>query len=85
VDTKEKPMQDTHTYSLQLHATPSVLLRIVAVCHRRSCAVTALDYFAGDQHRPGHLTLTIRGAAPQARRLEQWLDRLLDVEQVEHG
>jgi acetolactate synthase small subunit len=56
---------------------PSVLLRIVSVCHQRRFRIASLRYerFAGG----GRLILGVEAELTQVERLEHWLASLIHV------
>jgi hypothetical protein len=59
-------------------ASDSALLRVMATLHRRRCRVTA----AGFRSECGELELRLQAAPVHARRIEQWLQALVEVRHV---
>lgn len=59
-------------------ASDSALLRVVTTLHRRRCRVTA----AGFRAERGELELRLEANPAHARRIEQWLQALVEVRQV---
>jgi acetolactate synthase regulatory subunit len=56
-----------------------VLLRVLIVLRRRGFTVLAVDYEAGDAHRPTVLSLTVESTARTAHQLEAWLANVVGV------
>jgi acetolactate synthase small subunit len=60
-----------------------VLVRVLVTLRRRGCVVDAVDYGAGDRHRPGRLRVSYVPPARHAHAVESWLANLVDVLEVE--
>jgi hypothetical protein len=59
-------------------ASDSALLRVLATLHRRRCRVTAAGFWS----ERGELQLRLQAAPIHARRIERWLEALVEVRQV---
>jgi acetolactate synthase small subunit len=68
--------------SVECRDRPRALQRVVAVCEGRRCPIVALDWRAGDRHRPAHLVITVTGDERQTARLRHWLEALVEVRRV---
>jgi acetolactate synthase regulatory subunit len=71
------------TLELEIRDTPDVLLRALTVLRRRGCAITSVDYLAGDRHRSAHLTIGVDAPSSRARSIPAWLENLVDVMRCE--
>ena len=56
---------------------PSVLLRIVSICHQRGCRIMSLHYERAGA--PACVQLGVDAENPRATRLEFWLSKLIHV------
>ena len=59
------------------------LVRVLVTLRRRGCVVEAVDYGAGDRHRPGWLTVSYVPPARHAHAVSSWLANLVDVLEVD--
>ena len=69
-------------FTLEIADDPDALPRVVALCRRRRCELTAVSYRAGDRHRRGELRLSVRAPDWYAERLGGWLAGLIPVLRV---
>jgi hypothetical protein len=88
--TKEPIVSQVQLLELDVTADPSVLLRIVSLCHKRGIAIASLQYeslplSAGGrpagaaQDASGSLQLGLRGDADAAGQAARWLDAIVPV------
>jgi acetolactate synthase regulatory subunit len=77
-------MHDTHHLELTLTGAPIVLDRVVSLCRARRCTIVALHFEAGDRHRPGRASVTVRAPARMVRLAAERLAGLPDVLSVEY-
>jgi acetolactate synthase regulatory subunit len=69
-------------FALELDSkSPTALLRIVALLHRRRCRVTEIEYRSRVDGRD-HLDLRVHAPRAHAHCLAAWLSALLDVRHV---
>lgn len=69
-------------FELDVIDRSDVLARLLMLCHRRRCRVTAVAYAAGDRHRPARLLLSLEAQPRQMRRIGEWLLAPVDVIRV---
>ena len=69
-------------FELDVIDRPDVLVRLLMLCHRRRCRVTAVDYVAGDRHRPARLLMRVEAEPRQTRQMGAWLLASVDVIRV---
>lgn len=60
----------------------SALLRVLTVARQRGYPITAVEFAAGDRHRPPRLELGVRAGRGDGQRLAAQLERLVDVAAV---
>lgn len=70
-------------FTLEIADDPDALTRVVALCRRRRCELTAVTYRAADRHRRGELRLSVRGPDWYVDRLAGWLAALVPVLRVD--
>ena len=75
-------MSNVHHLELDVLNDPSVLLRIVSVCHQRRYRIVSLHYEHSAGAPAGFVRLGVEGAPPHSERLELWLANLVHVLQV---
>ncbi len=68
-------MSQVQLLELNVTADPSVLLRIVSLCHKRGIAIASLQY----ESLPGRLQLGLRCDAGAAGQAARWLDAIVPV------
>jgi acetolactate synthase regulatory subunit len=67
---------------IRLRDAPDAITRVLATLRRRSCVVVAIDFWAGDRHRPGRLTIEYEAPPRCATAVPAWLTNLVDVLEV---
>ena len=76
-------MSQTQLLELDVTADPSVLLRIVSLCHKRGIAIASLRYESAAAG--GCMVLGLHGDAAAAGRAALWLDAIVPVLAVRSG
>ena len=61
---------------------PDAIVRVLATLRRRRCRITAVDFSAGDRHRPGWLRIRVLAPPATANSLRHWVANLVDVLEV---
>ena len=74
-----------HRFTIDITEQPDVIHRILTTCRRRNCQVVALAFVAGDRHRRGQLTLTLRASHWHGDRIASWLAGLIDVLHIQES
>jgi hypothetical protein len=59
--------------------SPDAIVRVLATLRRRLCAITAVDFAAGDRHRPGWFTIRVLAPSATASNVRHWIANLVDV------
>lgn len=73
-------MSGIHQLELDVLDDPTVLLRVVSVCHQRQFRIASLRY---DRNAGGAcLLLGVEGGSTQLPRLQHWLANLIHVVSV---
>ena len=67
---------------IRLRDAPDAITRVLTTLRRRSCIVVAIDFWAGDRHRPGRLTIEYEPPPRCAPAVPAWLGNLVDVLEV---
>jgi hypothetical protein len=67
------------TLDIAVNPTGDVLVRILTTLRRRGCGIDAVDFVAGDRHRPTRLRVGVV-LPPRGRdQVVRWVQRLVDV------
>ncbi|MEA2168892.1 MAG: hypothetical protein QOF76_2192 [Solirubrobacteraceae bacterium] len=69
--------------TLSVRDGADALVRVLVTLRRRGCVVEAVDYGAGDRHRPGWLSVSYVPPARHGHAVASWLSNLVDVLEVE--
>ncbi len=72
----------TRVADIRLRDAPDAITRVLTTLRRRSCVVVAIDFWAGDRHRPGRLTIEYEPPPRCAGAVPAWLGNLVDVLEV---
>jgi acetolactate synthase regulatory subunit len=67
---------------VRLRDSPDAVVRVLATLRRRRCGITAVDFAAGDRHRPGWLRIRVLAPPATAHSLRHWIANLVDVLEV---
>lgn len=67
---------------LTVKDAPGVLERVVGAVRSRQCQLVALQFHAGDRHRPARVELTVDASQRAVGLAAQRLQKLVDVEGV---
>jgi acetolactate synthase regulatory subunit len=67
---------------VRVRDSPDALVRVLATLRRRRCDITAVDFAAGDRHRPGWLKVAVLAPGATASSLPHWMANLVDVLEV---
>jgi acetolactate synthase regulatory subunit len=69
--------------TLSVRDGADALVRVLVTLRRRGCVVEAVDYGAGDRHRPGWLSVSYVPPVRHGHAVASWLSNLVDVLEVE--
>jgi acetolactate synthase small subunit len=67
------------TLEIGVNPTGDVLVRILATLRRRGCRIDAVDFVAGDRHRPTRLRVGVVLPTRGRDQVTRWVQRLVDV------
>jgi acetolactate synthase regulatory subunit len=67
---------------VRVRDSPDAIVRVLAMLRRRRCEITAVDFVAGDRHRPGWFRIGVLAPPATANSLPHWIANLVDVLEV---
>ena len=68
-----------YVLELRLRESPDAVVRVLTTLRRRRCEISAVDYAAGDRHRPGWLRVGVLVPPAMASSVPHWVGNLVDV------
>jgi acetolactate synthase regulatory subunit len=71
-----------YVLDVRIRDSPDAIVRVLATLRRRRCRITAVDFAAGDRHRPGCLRIRVLAPLATASSLRHWIANLVDVLEV---
>ena len=70
---------------LTVKDAPGVLERVVGAVRSRQCQIVALQFHAGDRHRPGRVEITLDAPTRAVNLAAARLQKLQDVQQLAYS
>jgi acetolactate synthase regulatory subunit len=68
-----------YVLDVRIRDSPDAIVRVLTTLRRRRCGITAVDFAAGDRHRPGWFRIRVLAPPATTKSLRHWIANLVDV------